>query len=187
MAKVTQKSDSRSSILYGLMLECESAEALIRAAEKAHAEGYRRMDGYSPFPIEGLNEALGARPTRLPRLVLAAGILGFCVGFGMQYYSSVIDYPLNIGGKPLNSAPSFIPVAFELTILFASFAAAIGMLWFNGLPQPYHPVFHVDEFERASRDGFFLCIEADDPKFDRKKTETFMRSLKAGEVHEVAR
>lgn len=172
--------------VHGLMVEVDSAEALIEVARNAHEAGYRKMDAYSPFPIEGLSEALGARRTRLPLLVLLGGIAGFSIGMGVQYYSAVIHYPLNIGGKPLASIPAFIPVAFELTILCASLTAAIGMMWLNGLPQPYHPVFHVDEFERASRDGFFFCIEAADPKFDRKRTETFLKSLKAGEVYEVA-
>jgi len=185
MSKTSDK--PRNSLgIYGLMMEVSSPEELIKIAMKAHVEGYRKMDAYSPFPIEGLSEALGSRRTRLPIFVFFCGLFGFALGFGMQYYSSVIAYPLNIGGKPLNSVASFIPVSFELTILFASLGAAIGMLWSNGLPKPYHPVFHVDEFEKASRDGFFLCIEAADRKFDRKKTETFLKSLEAGEIYEVA-
>ncbi|HEV8336637.1 MAG TPA: DUF3341 domain-containing protein [Candidatus Polarisedimenticolia bacterium] len=173
--------------LYGLMAEFADATSIVAAARRAHAEGYRRIDGYSPFPIEELGEALGTRTRgRLPKIVFAGGLLGCAAGFGLQYWCSAVDYPLNIGGKPLNSWPSFIPITFELTILFASLAAVLGMLGLNGLPRPYHPVFNVPEFRLASRDRFFLCIEASDPKFDASATRLFLESLTPGQVYEVA-
>jgi hypothetical protein len=173
------------SPIYGLMAEFDRPEELRSAAQQAYAAGYRRMDAYTPFPVEGLAEALGLHRTRLPLVVLLGGIVGCIGGFGLQYYASVIDYPLNIGGRPLNSWPSFVPVTFETTILCAALAAVLGMLALNGLPMPYHPVFNVPEFQRASRDGFFLCIEAADPKFDAAQTRTFLESLNPREVSEV--
>ena len=173
--------------VYGLMAEFSDPTSLVAAARKAHVEGYRKMDGYSPFPIEELGEALGYRTRgRLPKLVLAGGITGCVSGYALQYWCSVIDYPLNIGGKPLNSWPSFVPITFEMTILFASLAAVLGMLGLNGLPRPYHPVFNVPEFRLASRDHFFLCIEAKDPKFDFRATRKFLEGLSPGHVYEVA-
>ncbi|RMD94070.1 MAG: DUF3341 domain-containing protein [Calditrichaeota bacterium] len=167
------------------MAEFEQPGQLLKAAEKAAQEGYHKMDAYSPIPIEGLSEALGKRHTRLPLLVLIGGLLGAFTGFFMQYFISVIDYPVNIGGRPLNSWPSFIPVTFELTVLFAAFAAFFGVMVLNKLPQPYHPVFNVEQFERASQDRFFLCIEAQDSKFDMTQTRKFLESLKPVGVYEV--
>jgi hypothetical protein len=171
--------------LYGLLAEFDDPDLLREAAEKAHAAGYRKMDAYTPFPVEGLAEAVGhAKPT-LPLLVLIGGIVGACLGFGMQYYGSVIGYPLNIGGRPLNSWPSFIPITFEVTILVAAFTAVLGMFALNGLPQPYHPVFNVERFALASRDRFYLCIESRDPKFDLASTKVFLESLQPRVVFEV--
>ncbi len=163
--------------IYGLIAEFDSPDALLEAARRAHAEGYRRMDAHTPFPIEGLAEAIGFRRTRLPLVVLVGGIIGCVGGFLMQYYISVIAYPLNVGGRPLNSWPAFIPVTFETTILAAALAAVIGMLALNRLPMPYHPVFNVPRFRLATRDRFFLCIEATDPKFDRDETRRLLESL----------
>lgn len=163
--------------IYGLIAEFDSPDALLEAARRAHAEGYRRMDAHTPFPIEGLAEAIGFRRTRLPLVVLVGGIIGCVGGFLMQYYISVIAYPLNVGGRPLNSWPAFIPVTFETTILAAALAAVIGMLALNRLPMPYHPVFNVPRFRLATRDRFFLCIEATDPKFDRDETHRLLESL----------
>jgi hypothetical protein len=175
----------KKSPLYGLMAEFASAEALLAAARRVYAEGYRRMDAYSPFPIDGLAEAIGFRRTRIPLIVLIGGIIGCMGGFYLQYWVSVIDYPINVGGRPLNSWPSFIPVTFELTILVAALSAVIGLLALNGLPMPYHPVFNVERFELASRNRFFLCIEATDPKFDREGTRRFMEGLSPQGVSDV--
>jgi hypothetical protein len=172
--------------IFGLMAEFDNPEDLLVAAQRAHDEGYRRMDAYSPFPVEGLADAIGFRRSGLPLVVLIGGILGGLGGYLMQYYISVIDYPLNVGGRPLHSAPAFIPVTFELTILVAALAAVLGLLALNGLPMPYHPVFNVPRFEMASRNLFFLCIEAADPQFDRQDTRRFLESLQPLGVSEVA-
>ena len=178
---------AKKSLVYGLMAEFETPNALVEAARKAREAGYRKMEGYTPFPVHGLAEAIGIPGTRLQYIVLAGGILGALVGFGLQYYINVIDYPLNIGGRPFNSWPAFIPVTFETTVLFAAFAAILGMLGLNGLPQPYHPVFNEPRFELASNDRFFLCIEAEDPKFDMKETRQFLEGLEATYIGEVNR
>ena len=173
--------------VYGLLAEFESPEALVHAAHCVHAQGYRRYDAYSPFPVEGLTEALGQRPTRLPLVVLIGGVLGGLGGYLLQYWSMAVNYPLNVGGRPLNSWPLFIPVTFECTVLGAALAAVVGMLALNGLPMPYHPLFHVERFALATRDRFFLCIEARDRKFDRAATARFLQSLQAREVSDVER
>lgn len=172
--------------VYGLMAEFESAQALVDAADKAREFGYKEMDGYSPFPIPEMDHALGIKNTILPWFVFAGGIIGCLAGFGMQYYSAVIHYPLNIGGRPANSWPMFIPITFEFTILFSSLTAVFGMLLMNGFPQHYHPVFNVPSFSKASVDGFFLCIESNDAKFDITETREFLNSLNPIEVNEVA-
>jgi hypothetical protein len=159
------------------MAEFNTPEEILEAAQKAYARGYRSMDAYSPFPVHGLAEAVGFRKTRLSLFVLLCGIAGAVGGFFLQYYASVISYPLNVGGRPLNSWPSFIPITFETTVLFAALAAVVGMMARNGLPRPYHPVFNVNRFDRVTRDKFFLCIESTDPLFDHKKTEKFLASL----------
>jgi hypothetical protein len=173
--------------LYGVMAAFATPGELLRAADAARVAGYKRIDGFSPFPIEGLSEALGMRRTRLPWVVFCFGILGACCGYGLQYYCAVIAYPLNIGGRPLHSWPAFIPVTFELTVLFAAGAAVLGMLASNGMPMPYHPVFNVPSFSFASRDRFFLCIESRDRIFDRAKALEFLRGLSPLEVSEVPR
>jgi hypothetical protein len=170
---------------FGLVAEFDSADALVAAARQAYGQGYRQMNGYSPFPIEELWEALGHHHSRLPWIVLGGGIAGFLGGFGLQYWVSVIAYPLNIGGRPLNSWPAFIPVTFETTVLLAALAAVFGMLALNGLPRPHHPVFNAPRFDRVTRDGYFLCIRAEDRMFDRAATERFLRGLSAVEVSEV--
>jgi Protein of unknown function (DUF3341) len=172
--------------IYGLLAEFDSAAGLVAAARRTRDEGYRHTDAYSPFPVEELAEALGVRPTRLPLVVLLGGLAGGLGGYFMQWYSAVFDYPLNVGGRPLHSWPAFIPVTFEMTILIAALAAVLGMLALNGLPMPYHPVFNVPRFALASRDRFFLLVEATDPKFDREATRRFLEGLAPREVSDVA-
>ena len=171
--------------IHGLMAEFDSPTELVLAARRAHDEGYRKMDAYTPFPIEELSDAIGFRHTRLPLVVLIGGILGCLGGYGLQYWVSAIEYPLNVGGRPYNSWPSFIPVTFETTVLVAAVSAVLGMLALNGLPMPYHPVFNVKSFALASKDKFFLCIEAEDPKYDRAATEHFLKTLRPREIAEV--
>jgi hypothetical protein len=172
-------------VIYGLIAEFTSPESLVAAAERAHREGYRRLDAYSPFPVEGLAEAIGFHKNRLPLLVLIGGIIGASGGFFLQYWFHVLDYQMNIGGRPLNSWPMFIPVTFELTILIAALAAVFGLLALNGLPMPYHPVFNVRRFDQASRDKFFLVVQSRDPKFDLDKTWQFLETLHPREVTDV--
>ena len=171
--------------VYGLMAEFEDSTALVRAARRAHDEGFRKMDAYSPVPVEELHDALHIHDNRLPAIVLGGGIVGAVAGYGLQYWAATIAYPINIGGRPLHSWPSFIPVTFETTILAAALSAVLGMLALNGLPQPFHPVFNVPRFALASRNRFFLCIEARDPKFDIDGTRAFLQSLGAREVTTV--
>jgi hypothetical protein len=171
--------------VYGLMAEFDDPKALVLAAAIAHEAGYRRMDAYSPFPIEELHEALGPHRSRLPLIVLIGGLAGCIGGFLLQYWASVIAYPVNVGGRPFNSWPAFIPVTFECTILGAALSAVLGMLALNGLPMPYHPVFNVPGFALASRNRFFLCIEARDRQFDLDATRRFLESLKPREVSTV--
>jgi hypothetical protein len=172
-------------VLYGLMAEFEEHQQLLEAAKRAYSEGYRRMDAFSPFPIEGLAEALGHEMTLVPLFTLLGGIAGGIGGYFMEWYSMGHLYPLNVGGRPLNSWPNFIPVTFELTVLIAALSALISMIVMNKLPQPHHPVFNVPEFRRASIDRFFLCIEAADPKFDHEKTREFLDTLKPVMISEV--
>lgn len=171
--------------IYGLMAEFDAPEKVLAAAEKAKQEGYREMDAFTPFPMEELTDALGIRHSKLSLFVLCCGLFGAISGFFFQYWVAVIDYPLNIGGRPLNSWPQWIPVTFELTILFSAIGAVVGMIFRNGLPRPVHPVFNVDRFELATKDRFFLCIEATDPKFDKERTKKFLQSLKPAHVSVV--
>ena len=169
-----------------MMAEFPDATSLVAAAKRTHDEGYRRTDAYSPYPIHELFDALDARDNRVQRNVLVGGIAGMFAGFGLCYWVSAVAYPLNIGGRPLNSWPSFIPVTFELTILFASFAAVLSWILLSGLPLPYHPVFNVPKFtQTASQNGFFLTIESADPKFDRQRTADFLKGLGAREINEI--
>jgi len=171
---------------YALMAEFDSADALLSAATAVGKAGFTKTDAYSPFPIHGLAEAIGFHEKKVAPIVLAGGVLGMLGGYGLEYWTQVIAYPMNIGGRPYHSWVSFIPPAFETTILFGAFSAVIGMLALNGLPQPYHPVFNHERFSRASQDSFFLAIEAADPKFDPIGTRQFLAGLGAREVVEVA-
>ena len=171
--------------LYGLMAEFDNPTALVEAATRARLEGYRDMDAYSPIPVEELNEALGLRRTRLPRLVLLGGIIGGISGFALEAWTQAIAYPMNVGGRPPISWPQFIPVMFETTVMGAAFTAFFAMWGLNKLPMPYHPVFNVKAFARASTDRFFLCIEATDQRFDRMATRKFLESLHPMGVSDV--
>src|SRR5689334_25190358 len=172
--------------VYGLMAEFESPTALAAAARTVREQGYRKVEAYSPFPIEEVNEALGLHHNRLPLLVLIGGIIGGLSGYALQYYVAVIEFPINIGGRPLHSWPSFIIITFEMTILFAALTVVLGLLGLCGLPMPYHPTFNVPRFAQASRNRFFLCIESTDPLFDHDKTCEFLETLEPREVSEVA-
>ncbi len=171
--------------VFGLIAEFDDPQVLLEAAEKAHKKGYRDVDAYAPFPVHGLAEALGVQKTRVPFFTLMGGMTGAAAGFGMQYFAMVMHYPYSIGGKPLNSWPSFIPITFELAILFGAFAALGSMLALNGLPRLHHPVFGAKRFNRASSDGFFLCIEATDHLYDPEGTQGFLNELGPVEVSEV--
>ena len=172
--------------IHGLLAEFHAPEDVVAAAQQVHERGYNKVDAYSPYPIEELAEALELHHSPLPKMVLTGGILGLLTGFGLCYWASVIEYPMNVGGRPFNSWVSFIPPTFETTILFAALTAVLGMLALNGLPEPYHPVFNVPGFALATRDRFFICIEATDPKFDREQTRSFLAGLPGvGEVSEV--
>ena len=167
---------------YGLMAEFDSAQAVLDAAHKVRAAGYTKADAYSPFPIHGLAEALGFHERKIAPIVFLAGLAGALAGYGLEYWTQVIALPLNIGGRPFHSWVSFIPPAFETTILFAAFSSGISMIMLNGLPQPYHPVFNAERFQFASQDKFFLAIEASDPRFDADATRQFLSGLNATEV-----
>ncbi|HEV8202623.1 MAG TPA: DUF3341 domain-containing protein [Pyrinomonadaceae bacterium] len=171
--------------LYGVIAEFESPSDLVAAARRVYSLGYRRINGYSPYPIEELSEAIGFTHTSLPLIVFIGGLIGGLGGFFMQYWIEVIDYPINVGGKPYNSWPAFIPITFEMTVLVAAFSAVLGMLVLNKLPQPYHPVFNLPNFAMATRDRFFLAIEANDPKFHHAEVIELLKSLNALEVNDV--
>lgn len=171
--------------LYGLLAEFDTAAGIVEAARAVHAAGYRKLDAYTPYPMEEVLDALQLHDTHVPKVVLAGGIFGLLAGFGLQYYCSVIAYPLNIGGRPIAAWPAWVVPSFETTVLFAALAAVFGTLALCGLPQPYHPVFNVPGFALASRDRFFLCIEAEDPKFDLDATRRLLSGLGALEVSEV--
>ena len=171
--------------IYGLIAEFDTPTQILGAARKAHAEGYRCMDAYSPFPFEGLAEAIGFHKNRVPLVTLVGALCGTSTAYVLQWWINWIAYPLNIGGRPFHSWPSFIVVSFELTILFGGLSAAIGMLVMNGLPLPYHPLFNVPSFAAVTRDKFFLCIEAVDPRFERQQTYAFLSSLGPKAITEV--
>ncbi len=171
--------------IHGLLAEFDDPTSLVSATNQAYEQGYRCMDAYSPFPIEELHDAIGMHHTRLPLIVLIGGVVGGSGGYLLQYWANAVAYPLAVGGKPFHSWPAFIPITFECTILVAALSAVLGMLALNGLPQPYHPVFNVPRFALASRNRFFLCIEAADPKFDLESTRRFLETPSPIEVTTV--
>ncbi len=171
--------------LYGLMAEFATPEQLLDAANSAYAAGYRQMDAYTPMPVDGLSEAIGFRRHYVSQAVLAGGLAGCIGGFSLLYWISTIAYAHNVAGRPMNSWPAYIPITFECTVLLSALTAVFGMFAMNGLPQPYHPVFNVPEFARASKDRFFLCVEAADPRFDKERTREFLATLTSYEVADV--
>ena len=170
---------------YGMMAEFDSATSLVEAAHRTHAAGYRKVDAYSPFPVEGLAEAIGFHSNAVPLVVLIGGLVGGLTVYLMQYWISAISYPINVGGKPYHSWPAFIVVTFEMTILFAGISAVLGMLALNGLPMPYHPVFHVPRFAFATKDRFFLIVFSSDPKYNSADVRRFLESLGPRSISEV--
>ncbi len=182
---VEPETDYVAPRLYGLIAEFDTAGQLLRATRRAYAAGYRAMDAYAPFPVEGLSDALGFRPKAVPLIGLFGGMLGAASGYGLQYFIHVISLPINVGGRPLTSWPSFIPPTFELGVLFSALGLFFGLFILNGHPEPYHPVFNVEAFARATRDRFFLAIEARDPQFAVDSTRTFLQELGAREVSDV--
>ena len=172
--------------IYGLVAEFDNPTELVAAIRRVREEGYRKFDAYTPFPIEEVAEAMHVHDRRLPLIVLLGGIAGGLGGYSLQYWCSTIAYPINIGGRPLHSWPAFIPITFETTVLVAAISAVLGMLALNGLPMPYHPLFNVPRFALATRDQFFLCIEAIDPRFDVHETRRFLETLHPLEVSSVA-
>lgn len=172
--------------LYGLMAEFENPTDLVAAARRTREAGFRNFDAYTPYPIHELDDAMDLHDNRVAKFTFIGGLCGCIGGFSLATWCAAVAFPLNIGGRPLISVPMFIPVTFECTILLSGLTAAIGMLALNGLPRPYHPVFNVERFASASKSGFFLCIEAEDPKFDRQATASFLESLNPEEIAEVA-
>ena len=180
------RTETTSRPLYGVMAEYESGQALVDAARTTMAQGFTKVEAYTPVPIEELNDIIHKKRTILPKLVLTGGLAGMATGFALQYWASVIEYPMNVGGRPMASWTAFIVPSYELTILFASLTAAIGMALLSGLPRPYHPVFNVERFSMASSDKFFLVIESTDAKFDQRAASEFLRSTGAKGVYDVA-
>jgi hypothetical protein len=172
--------------IYAMVAEFDTADELLAAAEKTRDAGFTQIDCYTPFPVHGLSEAMGFRDSRVPWYIFTGGMIGAFSGYTLQWYTAVVDYPLNVGGRPLNSLPAFFPVMFECTILFSALTAVFGMLAMNKLPKPYHSIFNTPGFERASQDRFFLEIGATDPQYDSNKTRAFMETLSPLNVSEVA-
>jgi hypothetical protein len=175
----------KKQLIYGMLAEFDSEEAVLEAAHKVHEAGYLRVEAYSPFAVDGLADALGKSSTKIAVVTFWCGLCGAALGFGMCYYANVISYRWNVGGRPPNSWPAWIPITFELMVLGASLGAVLSMIVFNGLPQPYHPVFNAPQFERASKDRFFICVEAKDPKYDPAQVRTFFEALQPLSVVEV--
>jgi hypothetical protein len=171
---------------WGLLAEFATADELVAAARRAHEAGYVRAEAYSPFHVEGLAEALGFERNHVPFFTFVGAVLGGIGGFFLQWYSAVVDFPINVGGRPLDSWPMFVPVTFEMAVLGGALSAAISMFAANGLPRLRHPLFAVPEFDMATRNRFFLCLRADDPAFDAKKARDFLDGLHPMRCVEVA-
>ncbi len=184
-SRVAEREVPPGAEVYGIVAEFLEADDVVRAAGRVHDAGYRKIDAYTPFPVEGLSEALGFRDQWIPLIMLIGGILGCAGGFFLIFYCVALSLPLNIGGRPLFSWPMYIPVTFEMTVLVSAVTGVLGMFLLNGLPMPYHPVFDAERFDLASSTRFFLCIEAEDPQFDRDRTRDFMHQLGAVNVSEV--
>ena len=182
---MTQMTQTESP-LHGVMAEFDSGQTLVDAARQTMAQGFTKVEAYTPVPIEELNDIIHKKRTILPKLVLGAGLTGMATGFALQFWASTMAYPMNVGGRPQASWPTFIVPSYELTILFAALTAAIGMIVLSGLPQPYHPVFNVERFSKASSDKFFLVIESADPRFDQRAATAFLQGLGAKGVYDVA-
>jgi hypothetical protein len=179
------KVNANGKPLYGLMAEFTTPRALVAALKSVRAQGFTKIDAFTPFPIEEVIEALDPPKSKVPAIVLGGGLVGGLAGYGLQWWINLVDYPLNIGGRPFHSWVAFIPPTFETTVLFAGLSAVIGMLVVNGLPRPHHPVFNVPRFQFASRDRYFLVVEAGDPKFDAKVVRDLLAMTEAADVHEV--
>jgi len=175
----------KTTPIYGIMAEFDSATALVEAARKTHDAGYRKIDAYSPFPVEELAEAIGFHTNRVALVTLIGAIIGGLSGYLMQYWMAAVDYPVNVAGRPDHSWPSFIVITFELTILFGGISAVLGMLALNGLPMPYHPVFNVPRFAMATKDRFFLIVFSTDPKYKPADVRQFLESLQPRSISEV--
>lgn len=175
----------QSDKLYGYLAEFQTADALLAAARCIREAGYRKLDAFSPFPLEGLPEAIGIEDSALPYWMLGGGLVGAVTGYGIQYFSAVIDYPILVGGKPFNSWPAFIPATFELAVLFAALTGFVALVLTNGLPRLHHPLFGVPRFDLATRDRFFLLIKANDPSFDRQRTRRQLDECRPAGVFEV--
>jgi ActD protein len=175
----------KTTRIYGIMAEFDSASDLVAAARKTHEAGYRKIDAYSPFPVEELAEAIGFHSNRVAFVTLIGAITGGLTGYLMQYWMNAVDYPVIVGGKPPHSWPAFIPITFEMTILFGGISAVLGMLALNGLPMPYHPVFSVPRFAMATKDRFFLIVFSTDPKYTPAGTKQFLESLVPRSISEV--
>jgi hypothetical protein len=173
--------------IYGLMAEFETPDALLTAVQRLRSQGYRRIEAYTPFPVEGLAEALKLPPSPIPWIILAGAVSGAVLGFGMQVIATTVMLTINVGGRPFNSWPAYIPITFEMMVLFGAFSGLFGLFFLDGLPQPYHPVFNVRGFERASNDRFFLAVEGRDLQFDRNSTRQLMQNLGSVQVSEIER
>lgn len=179
------ETNETAATIYGMVAEFDDPDAILSAARRTYLEGYRKFDAYTPFPIHGLDEAVGFKKNRVAPVVLIGGLTGACTGFLMQYIACVVHYPYLVGGRPMMTWPMFIPITFEMGILFAAFSAVIGMFAMNGLPMPYHPVFNTPNFALATRDAFFLCVEASDDRYDHDETRAFLEGLGARQVSVV--